>query len=101
MLLKLRKRPERRLQAVPLDCRAGSCVGNGACKRERERHGLQARREHDACATEGACPSLQRGAPLSRPPRLPAEWLLRHGACLNGERELSGRRSRQTRRRRG
>ena len=55
MLLKFRNRPERRLQAVPLEG-------------FRERHGLQARREHDACATE-ACPSLQR-AQEARPPRM-------------------------------
>ena len=70
MLLKLRNRPERRLQAVPL-------------QGLRERHSLQARREHDACAAKGMPPSLQRGV-LDRAPR---GWLcparvLRHGAFL-------------------
>jgi len=47
MLLKLRNRPERRLKQ---------------CRSQVSKSGtVQARRDHDACATRGRCPPLQRG----------------------------------------
>jgi hypothetical protein len=68
MLLKIRNRPERRLQAVPLEG-------------FRERHCLQARREHDACVTKGRMPFLAARPTRPRPPRIArAARVLRHGA---------------------
>jgi hypothetical protein len=62
MLLKIRNRPERRLQGL------------------RERHHLQARREHDACAARGMplpCSAEDSAAP-SEDGRV--SRVLRHGA---------------------
>lgn len=68
MLLKLRNRPERRLQAVPLE---------GL----RERHCLQARREHDACVTRGRMPSPCSAARRTAPTEDGrVSRVLRHGA---------------------
>jgi len=70
MLSKFRTRPERRVQAVPL-------------KVFRERHGLQARREHDACTTERMpfpCSAEGSAAPLEDDR---VSRVLRHGAFSN------------------
>jgi hypothetical protein len=58
MLLKLRNRPERRLQA---------------------------RREHDACATRGPCPPLQHG-----PDRADRGWPWSRGSFDTGRFQLRG-----------
>ena len=87
MLLKLRNRPERHLQAVPL-------------KVPGERHSLQARRELDACAAEGAMPFPCSAAGVPSPPRMTvSSRVLRHGAffyaLVAGCRTSHGRSRRQ------
>jgi hypothetical protein len=67
MLLKLRNRPERHLQAVPLEAL-------------RERQSLQARREHDACAAKRMPLSCSAAGSTAPPEDGRVSRVLRHGA---------------------